>query len=234
MSIDLIPWARPQFEAGGGDALLFFALYGEFLSSIELSGETYRTAGVPEGIDIRKLNRSQTAEYPFTSGAIGPLLRPEQPDLFAQIRGVPECLIIQVSISAPPDLNYLRDTIGVATYFVDHGGVAIIDPQQFKLYAPEAWRKEIFQPQPPDLGNHVVILLSDEPSGGRWFHTRGLRKFGRPDLSMHKVPPHYERAVIEMFNHFILFQAEGGRIGEGENVRLPSLPPGLSCHHGGR
>ncbi len=34
---------------------------------------------------------------------------------------------------------------------------------------------------------HVVILTSEECSGdGRpltWFHTRGMRKFGRPDLS---------------------------------------------------
>jgi len=226
-------WPRPRFEAGGGDAFVFFAAYGEFSSDLQVSGESYRTAGIPAGIDVRKLNRNQSPDFPFTSGPIEQLLQPAQPALFAEIQRVPECLIIQGVVRDPANLDYLRDTVGLATYFLDNGGVAIIDPQQFKLYDPQTWRKEIFEPEPPKVGNHVVILFSDEPNGDRWFHTRGLRKFGRPDLSMHDVPANHERGVIEMFDRFILLQAEGGRIAEGEEIRMPFLPLGLTCHHGG-
>src|SRR5256885_7083118 len=176
MALDLPPWVRPRFEPGGGDAFLFFAIYGEFSNDIQVSGKQYRTAGTPQGIDIRKLNRTQSPEFPFTSGPIEQLLRPKYPALFAQIQGVPECLIIQGNIPDPPDLNYLRDTIGLATSFLDHGGIATIDPQQFAFYDLATWHDDIFEPQPPRLSKHAIILFSDELDGTRWYHTRGLRK----------------------------------------------------------
>ena len=233
MALHLTSWPRPRFEPGGADAFLFFAIYGKFSEDTQVSGQRYRTAGTPDGIDIRKLNRAQSPEFPFTGGAIEQLLRPKKPALFAEIQRVPECLILQGAIPDPPDLNYLRDTVGLVTSFVDNGGIAIIDPQQFAIYEPQTWHEEIFDPEPPRLSKHAVILFSDEPDGTRWYHTRGLRKFGRPDLSMHGVRSEYESAVIEMFNRFILLQAEGARIPEGQEIRMASLPPGLTCQHGG-
>lgn len=230
---DLNPWLRPRFEPGGGDALLFFAVYGAFSPDIKLSGSEYRTAGVAQGISIRKLNRPQSPEFPFTSGPIGQLLARDQAPLFEKIQTVPECMIIQGEIADPPDLNYLRDTVGLVMYFLEHGGIAVIDPQQFKLYDCALWREEMFQPQPPDLRRHVVILWSCEANDTKWFHTRGLRKFGRPDLSIHNVPTEYEKAIIDMFNRFILMQAQGGRIPDGQEIRMATLPPRLMCHHGG-
>src|SRR3954454_23249897 len=149
MALDLISWPRPHFEPGGGDAFLFFAIYGEFSNDTQVSGQRYRTAGTPAGIDIRKLNRTQSPEFPFTSGPIEQLLKPKNAALFTEIQHVPECLILQGAIPDPPSLDYLRDTIGLATCFLDNGGIAIVDPQQFALYDPNTWQKQIFDPQPP-------------------------------------------------------------------------------------
>jgi hypothetical protein len=66
-----------------------------------------------------------------------------------------------------------------------------------------------------------------------WYHTRGMRKFGRPDLSIHNVPAKYHEAVIELCNRFIEFQAFGGIIEEGQAIRMKSLPEGMTCHHEG-
>lgn len=229
-SDDLNPWLRPRFEPGGGDAFLFFAVYGTFPAAINVSGSKYRTEG---GINIRRLKRAQSPEFPFSSGPIGELLASDQSALFEQIQTVPECMLIQGDIADPPNLNYLRNAVGVVMYFLEHGGVAVIDPQQLKLYDCSLWRKEIFDPDPPHLIQHVLKMVSPETNGTKWFHTRGLRKFGRPDLSVHNVPAEYEAAVINMFNRFIILQAEGGRIPEGEEIRMASLPPRLTCHHGG-
>ena len=81
--------------------------------------------------------------------------------------------------------------------------------------------------------SHVSILFSAEESGGLWFHTRGMRKFGRPDLSLHNVPDKYEKAAIELCNRFIELQAAGGRIPDGQEIQMPSLPGGLVCRHKG-
>ena len=83
--------------------------------------------------------------------------------------------------------------------------------------------------------HHVVILTSEEAGGGSltWFHTRGLRKFGRPDLSVPRVPPQHREAVIDLCHRFIEFQAFGGIIGEGQEVHMKTLPSGMTCHHAG-
>lgn len=237
MSAELTSWQRPCFEPGGGDALLFFAVYGKFSTEVQLSAADYRTAGVPAGLTLRKLHRAQSPEFPFISESIGKLLRPENPALFAEIQRQPECLILQGSVPDPVDLNYLRDAVGLITFFLENGGVGVIDPQQFRMFNPPSWRAEIFEPEPPDLLKHVITIYSDDPEAGSerrlWFHTRGLRKFGRPDLSVRGVPPEHESTVLNLINQFILLQANGGLIPEGEEIRMSALPPGLICHHAG-
>jgi hypothetical protein len=59
-----------------------------------------------------------------------------------------------------------------------------------------------------------------------------MRKFGRPDLSIHAVPPSHRDAVIDLCNRFIELQALGGLIPEGQVIKMDSLP-GMTCHHGG-
>jgi hypothetical protein len=108
----------------------------------------------------------------------------------------------------------------------------VADPQQFELYDPERWHREIFDPATPNVHKHVKILFSDEPDG-RWYHTRGLRKFGRPDLSVRGVPAEYFDGVVDLCNRFIELQALGGWIPEGQEIRIKSLPHGLRCHHAG-
>jgi hypothetical protein len=152
--------------------------------------------------------------------------------LFARVGEAAECGVLRGEIPDPPDLNYLRDVIGLTTYLLDNGGFAVADPQQFELYDAKRWHREIFDPGTANVAKHVKILFSDD-ADGRWYHTRGLRKFGRPDLSVHGVPKEYGEAAIELCNRFIQMQALGGWIPEGQEVRMKSLPPDLRCHHAG-
>ncbi len=213
--------------------MILYVVYGRFSEDEPISGKTYRTRGMPAGVEMRKLSRAERADFPFTDGVFAEAVGKTKPGLLRQVQTVPECLVVQGEVADPPDLKYLRDVVGIVTFALDHGGVAVIDPQQIKLYEPARWKEEIFEPQPPRLSKHAVILLSDEPDGTRWFHTRGMRKFGRPDLSMHRVPRDLEKGVIEMMNRFILSQAQGARIPDGEEIRMASLPSGLTCHHAG-
>jgi hypothetical protein len=227
-------WERVHFEPGGGNAMILYVVYGAFTSEPSISGKEYRTAGVPRGIEMRKLNRKQQPVLPFTDGDFANVVRKDKPSLFAQIEQAPECLILPGEVGDPPNLNYLRDCIGLVTYFMQHGGFAVTDAQQLKFYGSAEWRREFFESEKPNVHRHVSILFSDEPSsGGRWFHTRGMRKFGRPDLSLHHVPEEYEKAAIELCNRFIELQAFGGLIPEGQEVHMASLPNGLICRHKG-
>jgi hypothetical protein len=132
------------------------------------------------------------------------------------------------------NLNYLRDSVGLLTFLLDHGGVTVYDPFMLQWWQPEVWKKRIFGPAAPVPTHHVVLLTSHETTPAlTWFHTRGLRKFGRPDLSIHCVPAMYQQAVIDLCNSFIEFQAFGGVIEEGQTIRMKNLPLGMMCHHEG-
>lgn len=230
MSNDLPVWERSHFQPAKGRAFLFFVVYGSFPETLSISGSEYRCAGVPEGFDLRKLDRAQHGPLPFTDAEYGVILRDNA--LFARIGEATACTVLQGEVLNPPNLNFLRDIVGLTTYLLDNGGFAVADPQQFELYDAGRWHREIFDAGTPNVSKHVKILFSDD-ADGRWYHTRGLRKFGRPDLSVRGVPVAYFDGVIEMFNRFIELQALGGVISEGQEVRMKSLPPGLRCHHTG-
>jgi len=185
---------------------------------------------VPEGFSLRKLDRKQRDPLPFADGEFAKTLHDSA--LLNQIRSAPECMQLHGEIPDPENLNYLRDSVGVVTCLLDHGGFAVCDPQQLELYDRERWRQEIFDAGATNLFKHVRILYSAEQDG-RWYHTRGLRKFARPDISVRVVPLRYSDGVIKMCNRFILMQELGAQIPEGQEIRMASLPSGLVCHHQG-
>lgn len=223
-------WERPHFRPTEGQAFVLFVVYGKFPEELAITQSEYRCAGMPAGFDFSKLERAKHGPLPFSDGEF--LRVSEDAELCARIVEAAECGVLRGEIPDPADLNYLRNAIGLTTYLLDNGGVAVADPQQFGVYSPERWHQEIFDSGTPNVSRHVKILFSDEPDG-RWYHTRGLRKFGRPDLSMRGVTPEYFDGAVDMLRRFIQMQALGGVIPEGQEVRMNSLPSGLVCRHAG-
>ena len=230
MSDELPTWERNHFQPAEGRAFLLFVVYGRFPEQIAISRSKYRCAGLPAGFDLRKLERSRHGPLPFTDGEYGKVILDTA--LVARVGEATECGLVQGEIANPADLNYLRDVIGLTTYLLDNGGFAVADPQQFELYDAGRWHREIFDSGTPNVSKHVKILFSDD-ADGRWYHTRGLRKFGRPDLSVRGVPKECCDAVVDLCNRFIQMQALGHVIPEGQEIRMKSLPVGLRCRHGG-
>ena len=219
-------WPRQFFEPGGGDAHLLFEVFGAFTQQLEVSRTRHRAAGVPEGCGLERFE--STTPSLGLSGPFGEQLRREQPALFAAAQAGGQFARLRGMVADPPTLDYLRDVVGVVTALLDAGGVAVFDPHCFAWWSAAEWRERIFAPAAPLPEEHVVILVSDE-EGGRWYHTRGLIKFGRPDLSVHHVPPKLEPAVKELFDRFIQLQAYGGVVPDGQEVRMRALPAGWRC-----
>lgn len=230
MQRKLPDWKRDHYERGEGRALIFYVIYGEFTNDVAIPGPKYRTAGLPEGFSLRKLDHKQRVPLPFTDEDFAKGL--DNPALLDRVRQAPECLQLYGDIPDPANLNYLRDSVGLVTFVLDHGGFAVCDPQQLELYDGDQWRRTVFDGGATNLSKHVKILYSDEPNG-RWYHTRGLRKFARPDISVRGVPRDYANAAIDLCNRFIRLQQLGGQIAEGQEIRMPSLPGGLVSHHAG-
>lgn len=234
MTDQLVDWSRPHFVSGGGDPFLFYVAYGPVPNKFAISRNEYQCSGIPEGIELMGYGPNSNPDVPdsFRDGYLWNELVRENASLANSIKAQSECLIIRGGIADPENLNYFRDVVGLIQWLFDTGSTAIYDPQSFKWWTRKEWRDLAFESESGSPRHHVLILASDE-ADGEWLHTRGLRKFGRPDLSIRSVLPDRRSDVIDLLNRFIEFQALGGIIKEGESIRLPSLPDGMTCHHRG-
>ncbi len=234
--VSLPDWHRRYFQQPGGKPFLFFVVYGRFSGLPSLSSSHYRSAGLPPGLSLSRFDAKQHFDVlaRFKEGYLWNQLQAHNPVLADQIAKSTECLILQGEIEDSNNLNYLRDSVGLLTFLLDNGGITVYDPQMFHWWRPEDWRERLFKPAAPVPRHHVVILTSEESAPVlTWFHTRGMRKFGRPDLSVHNVPAKLHEAVIDLCNRFIELQAFGGIVEEGQEIRMQTLPGGMTCRHGG-
>lgn len=230
-------WPRAHFERPGGRPFLFYVVYGAFPNIPQVDSQVYRTLGIHPGLKLSIYGRYNYPEVfaGYQQGYLWDELSVQDPLLARKVSESERCLILRGELDDRSDLDYLRDSIGLVTCLLDHGGVCVYDPQMFRWWAPEDWRRHIFEPDGPVPGKHVVILTSNEDESGVtaepliWFHTRGMRKFGRPDLSIHSVPAQLYEAVIDLFERFIQLQAFGGVIAQGQEIRMRSLPLGMTC-----
>jgi hypothetical protein len=238
--ISLSSWPRQFFQRTDAKALVWYQVYGHFPDTIEISSSKYRCAGVTAGFEITNHTRPSQDEVvtgfltrPFFAAA----LKRELPQIARTVESAPECTIIRGEIPDSANLNYLRDVVGLVTWFFDNGAVAVLDPQTTAWYDREKWRRQLFDSNGLDPSRHVVVFYSEENGGADtnafWLRTRGMRKFARPDLSVHGVPAEKRDAVIDLLNRLVEAQALGGVVAEGQFIKMPSLPQGLTCHHAG-
>src|SRR5262249_32325720 len=141
MAAALLDWSRPHFRRPGGKPFLFYVVYGRFADLPALSASKYRSVGILPGMDLA---HSDNAQQPnvlagFQEGYLWDGLKAETPDLAERVSGSPECLILRGELDDGPTLNYLRDTVGLLTFLLDHGGVTVYDPQMFHWWESEEW-----------------------------------------------------------------------------------------------
>lgn len=240
MNDTLEPWKRPNYEPGGGDALVFCAVFGDVDLAAPLSRGTHRCGGVPDGVAMSKYERAvpdqatSLDQLRDESGYLWRQFEADDPDAADAARTAPMAVLLRGEIADPADLTYLRDLVGLITWMLDHGGVAVYDPQMFRWWPADAWRQKIFDRADPAPRQHTVILTSGEDDTDRlWFHTRGMRKFGRPDISVRNVGPEHQSAVVELCNRLIEQMALGTVVPEGQAVTMVALPPGGVARHRG-
>jgi hypothetical protein len=227
-------WDRKYYTKAQDSPFIFYAIHGDFSADFHISNSKYRTLGLPDGFRLIKYGPGKYPETvkSFLEGYLWEDLKKTNKGLSDQIMTSGECFILSGELPDTSNLNYLRDIVGIITYLLDNGGVSVYDPQAFTFFGKSAWAERIFNPNGSVPRNHVMILYSEE-NGLKWYHTRGLRKFGRPDLSIHNVPKQYEEAVTDLFNRFIEYVAFGGIIEEGQKIKMQSLPAGMWCENKG-
>lgn len=230
-------WPRPQWRDSGEQALLLWFVFGDFEPDFQIDAERYRTRGTPEGIAVVRYANRELAKwngYPL-AGTLGGLLYEEDTALFEQAKRARECVMLRGTLADPADLDSLRDLLGTITALTELGGVAVIDPQTLSMFDGAEWRHRFFAHDAFTARDHVLILCNDDArnTGRLHVHTRGLRKFARPDISVRNVPPDAAEAAGELAARFVDFQVRGGLVPDGHAIDLDGVPVGLQVRSAG-
>jgi hypothetical protein len=236
MTTPLESWQRPRYTDGGGEPMLFYVVFGKITPATPLSRSKYRSAGVPAGIELLSYGPEKHSDVinSFREGYLWDEFVARSPRLAAVVAKCDHCMILRGTPADSTNLNYLRDSVGLITYLIDQGGCAVYDPLMFQWWSPSEWMERIVEPAGPVPHHHTVILVSKEDESSlKWFHTRGMLKFGRPDISVHHVPPALESGVTDLCNRLIEHMAFGLVVPDGQKIKMASLPCDGIVKHGG-
>ena len=229
-------WPRPYWQPSDEAIVLYFYVFGRFAQELAIPAARYASRGLPEGVALQRFSHDALRGwegYPL-KGARGELLAEDAPDAFDLARAAPDVLVVRGELADRDSLDYLRDTLGVLAGLLDVGGDAILDPQLLTLFDAAAWRRHYLIPGGAPPRNHVLILRNtDEDADRSHVHTRGLRKFGRPDLSFRHVPDAHAGQAGMLCERLVELLALGAHFVEGQPLDVEGLPGEFVAHRGG-
>lgn len=203
-------YERPYYEDINYHPLMFYVIFGAKEEELEISRERHNIDEVPEGLNMNMLTREQHGKYMdnLIGGTLGKILKEEQPELYEKIQKENIWAIVNGEIKQDDNLRYLRNTIGIVQAFLDTGAIAVLDMQTFSLYSAKEFTEKIFS-KDLDVYSHAKNLISKMENGNIWLHTRGLRKFGRPDISIENIPESEENKAVRIANQMIYYSSLG-------------------------
>lgn len=230
---DAAPWTRPYFWRSEARATLLYFVFGAFPRELRLDSGRHGSAGLPAGVTMHRFDKNTLAHWEGhpLRGALGDLLRTDDPETFRTARAASECIMLRGELDDPESLDYLRDTIGVVGALLDVGGSVVVDPQILALFPPDSWR-ERYADGGAAPRDHVLILCNDEKDGA-WVRTRGMRKFARPDISIRGVPQGEVEHAGALAMRLVELEAQGMRFVDGTALEAKGVPQGLIAHLGG-
>jgi len=228
-------WQRPHWQPSQEEILLQFYVFGKFQEGRAPSLD-YGSEGLPEGVELTSHNHTalrQWEGYPL-KGGLGRMFKEDAPEAYRHAFDAPEVLVVRGRLPDSADTGYLRDTLGVLAALLDVGGTAILDPQTLSLQDADGWRRQYLVRDGAPIRNHLLILRDAEEQNGRyWVHTRGMRKFGRPDLSIRNVPEVDSDRAGMLCERLAELEALGAHFSEGQALEAEGLPGELVAHLGG-
>lgn len=233
---DAPAWSRPYWQPSEEAVVLQFYVFGKFASDLVIPSARYGSPGLPAGVTLERFQNLALRRwdgYPL-KGALGELLKEDEPHIFEQARIAPDVLVVRGQLADSDNLDYLRDTLGVLAALLDVGGTSVLDPQILTLFGAARWRAHYLIENGAPPRHHVLIVRTadDQPDRAR-VRTRGMRKFGRPDVDLHNVPEAETDRAGALCEQLVELQALGAHFEEGQPLEIEGLAGELVARPGG-
>jgi len=140
------------------------------------------------------------------------------------------------SFQDPPSLEYLRAAGAVAGAVSRNDGLAVLDLLGNRWFQPAAWRETYAPGRAFDFATQVSVIVTDDPRyrPGMWMHTRGMKKFGRPDVQIRHIPARpgerspVLQAAADALNAMGKLMAMGGKVVGGQSMSFPRVKARVS------
>ena len=233
---DVPDWPRPHYDPladpSAAQAEVFYAVVGPSPAQpLQVSRRRHHLDRLEPALTVSTHRREEDPAW-FDAWFQGPLGW-QIDGLFAnpdEIRAAPSLTIVRGTFPDAPDLNYLRNTLGVVSAIADTPGtLAVFDVLAINWWRLGDWREAFVDRSEFRIGDHLFIAVTDDDRHrpGIWTHTRGMIKFARPELQIRHLPGDYDtrnpaiRASGNVLNGIASYLAQGARIRDGQTMHLP-------------
>jgi hypothetical protein len=188
---DFVPlWERTSPLEGGRQAEAFFVCFsqGPLREGLKLQVDRFGIPSVESyrELDVRRVIGAEARGW-FEGWRVGSLRTIAERDLgaaLAALDAATECHTVRATLLEPEDLGYLQACWAVVRWLTERGVSCALDVHAGRFLAAEAVRA-VPADAPFALEREVAFICETDaasPAGLHYMHTRGMRKFGRPDL----------------------------------------------------
>jgi hypothetical protein len=224
MSTPIAPWPRPAFQPGGStNVFQLFCFSAGPLREVEMSASRFGlpSTEVMKFVEVRELPRAVDSAWfdGFRSGSLRTLAQQALGDVSA-LDAATQLTAVLISRPDTNDLVHLQAGWAVTQWLVARGVTVVLDAQTNRFWKG-ADVSEWPALRPFALSVDVNVVVEAEPTASvATIHTRGLQKFGRPDLVVRDVPGSRWDAVAGLVRALAGQLAEGTVLRAGDTVTL--------------
>jgi hypothetical protein len=178
-------FATPPATPRSPEVVLVAFTQGPLQGSAELSaGRLGAPKAALEACELRTIERRIDPRWfdAWRSGSLRTIATTDLGADLAELDAADHAHVIVTAPAAPTDLTYLQGAWALARYTIDRGAAIVLDAHAM-TYMPA----RSVQPadEPLDIKREVRVVYetsSTRGDGAHALHTRGMRKFGAPDL----------------------------------------------------
>jgi hypothetical protein len=223
-------WPRPHHKPSPSKASLFYLVFGEPPADLNISRARHHVDQLPP--ELRVSIHARGDDPAWFDAWFSPPVGLEMPHVFGEeapkVAAAGRVAAVRAEFNDPESLAYLRNTVGVVSAIAEQGAVAIFDVQALTWWRPEGWRRRFVDRSEFAIGDHIFTAVSRDPGdeSKTSLRTRGMKKFGRPDLLVRHLPgpadvdsPSVAHAA-EVVDGLANYLARGGILSDGETMHL--------------
>jgi hypothetical protein len=223
--VTIEPWTRPAFQPTGATATAMLVVFADddvlgAAPDLQLKGAV--PAGSPvAALDLRGHHHADRPEWMdgWRGGAVRTIAERDLGDL-GRLDDAKCCYSVTVTVDDPRDLTHLQLAWAVAAALARQGAFAVLDVHAV-TWLPGPAVADLPADRPFVVQREVSLTAETTPAPGfgHPVHTRGMVKFGRPDLVAGVAADGIEHTA-QVLNHLARMLAEGHVLTPGQLLRF--------------